>query len=242
MSVPPSPGEFYRFSPPPNWPPPPSGWAPPPGWAPDPSWPPPPYGWQFWIETLPDYGTEQVARAGVPAGRARGLPRWLIISGAVAIGLIIANVTPGVLGHMFALAVWVAAAWSCVRPARARTPSAVRTWARIGVAAFACLGVYAGSLAVTGGNGSSSWYTNGYNYAIASYQASDSPADVYGSNGVSGTEYMACRYVYLNNVPRSGEGADTAGVAYNAPSVEASESTAEAWVNGCAAGLKHAGQ
>ena len=102
--------------------------------------------------------------------------------------------------------------------------------------------MYAGSLAIVGGVASPNWYTNGYNYAIASYQASNSPADVYGSDGISGSEYLACRYVYLNDIPRSGEGTDTAGVAYNAPSVEAPESAAEAWVNGCTAGLQHVGQ
>ena len=74
----------------------------------------------------------------------------MITAGAVVIGLIIANVTPGILGHLIALLVWAGAAWSCVRPARARTASAARTWARIGVAACACLAVYAASLAVVG--------------------------------------------------------------------------------------------
>jgi hypothetical protein len=74
----------------------------------------------------------------------------VIIAGAVVIGLIIVNVTPGILGHLFALVVWAAAAWSCVRPAWALTASAARTWSRIGVAVFACLALYAGSLAIAG--------------------------------------------------------------------------------------------
>ena len=90
----------------------------------------------------------------------------MIIGGAAVVGLIIANVTPGVLGHVIALIVWVAAAWSCVRPARALTASAARTWARVGVAAFACLGVYAGSLAVMGGVASPNWYANGKAFAL----------------------------------------------------------------------------
>jgi|HubBroStandDraft_3_1064219.scaffolds.fasta_scaffold00754_5 hypothetical protein len=242
MSIPPSSGKVYLFNPPPNWPPPPPGWTPPHGWTPDPSWPPPPYAWQLWVEAPSAVGTEQGAVAGVAAGSSRRLPRWVVIGVAVAVGLIIAAVMPGVLGHVLALIVWLAAAWSCLRPARAHTASAARTWARVGVAAFACLAVYAGSLAIVGGVASPNWYTNGYNYAIASYQASNSPADVYGSDGISGSEYLACRYVYLNDIPRSGEGTDTAGVAYNAPSVEAPESAAEAWVNGCTAGLQHVGQ
>ena len=72
MSILPSPGKFYRFNPPPNWPPPPPGWTPPHGWAPDPSWPPPPYGWQLWLEAAPAVGTEQGIGAGVAAGRSRG--------------------------------------------------------------------------------------------------------------------------------------------------------------------------
>lgn len=59
MSVPPSPGRFWRFNPPPNWPPPPPGWTPPQGWASDPSWPLPPDGWQLWVEAPPAFGTEQ---------------------------------------------------------------------------------------------------------------------------------------------------------------------------------------
>ena len=166
MSVPPPVGKFCRFNPPPNWPPPPPGWTPPQGWVPDPSWPPPPDGWQLWMEAPTAGGTEQGTGPGVAAGRSRGLPRWVIIGGAVVVGLIIANVTPGVLGHVLALIVWVAAAWSCVRPARARTASAARTWARVGVAAFTCLGVYAGSLAVVGGVASPNWYANGKAFVL----------------------------------------------------------------------------
>ena len=76
--------------------------------------------------------------------------RWAIVGGGVVVGLVIAKVTGGILGHVFAVIVWAAAAWSCVRPAKARTASAARTGARVGVAAFACLGIYASSLAVVG--------------------------------------------------------------------------------------------
>jgi hypothetical protein len=75
------------------------------------------------------------------------------IVGAIVIGVIIANVVPGIPGHLIALLVWAGAAWSCVRPARAGVASAARTWARIGVATFACLALYAGSLAIFGDGG-----------------------------------------------------------------------------------------
>ena len=170
MSVPPPTGKAYRFNPPPNWPTPPQGWTPPPGWAPPPSWPPPPYGWQFWaeplltIDTWQDTGSARLVgpaldQPGVATSRSRGMLRWAIIGGGVVVGLVIANATGGILGHVFALIVWAAAAWSCVQPARARTASAARTWARFGVAAFACLGIYAGGLAAVGAassNGASS--------------------------------------------------------------------------------------
>lgn len=87
---------------------------------------------------------------GAHARGARRPPRWVIILVGLVVGFIVAAVTPGILGHVFALIVWAAAAWSCVRPARARTASAARTWGRIGIAVFACLAVYAGSLAVVG--------------------------------------------------------------------------------------------
>jgi hypothetical protein len=90
MSIPPSPGMFYRFNPPPNWPPP-LGWTPPQGWVPDPSWPPPPYGWQLWIEAPPAVGTGENIGAGVATGRSRGLPRWVVIGGAAVAGLIIGS-------------------------------------------------------------------------------------------------------------------------------------------------------
>lgn len=158
MSAPLPADKAYRFNPPPNWPTPPPGWTPPQGWAPPPSWPPPPHGWQFWVETLPTISTQQDTRAAGPAGpapgvaasRSRAMLRWAIIGGTVVVGLVIANVTGGMLGHVFALIVWAAAACLCIRPARAPTASAARMWARIGVAAFACLAVYAGSLAIVG--------------------------------------------------------------------------------------------
>lgn len=160
MSVPQSADKAYRFNPPPNWPTPPPGWTPPQGWAPPPSWPTPPHGWQFWVETLPTINTQDTGAAslagpalrqpGVTAGRSREMLRWAIIGGAVVVGLVIANVTGGILGHVFALIVWAAAAWLCIRPARAHTASAARMWARIGVAVLACLALYAGSLAIVG--------------------------------------------------------------------------------------------
>ena len=160
MSVPLPADKAYRFNPPPNWPTPPPGWTPPQGWAPPPSWPPPPYGWQFWVEALPTIDTRQYADPAGPAGPAlgqpgaasspRGMLRWAITGGTVAVGLVIANLTGGILGHVLALIVWAAAAWLCIRPARALTASATRMWARIGVAVSACLALYAGSLAIVG--------------------------------------------------------------------------------------------
>ena len=150
MSFPLPSGKSPRFNPPPNWPAPPPGWTPPPVWVPDPSWPPPPKGWQLWIA---DQGAPRtIPRAGMRTGarKSRKPPRLVIIAGAVVIGLIIANVTPGIPGHLIALLIWAGAAWSCVRPARAHTASSARIWARIGVAACACLAVYAGSLAIIG--------------------------------------------------------------------------------------------
>jgi hypothetical protein len=161
MSVPPAADKACRFNPPPNWPTPPPGWTPPQGWAPPPSWPPSPHGWQFWVEALPTIdaqpGTGAAGLASpalgqpeVAVSRSRGMLRWAIIGGAAVVGLVIANVTGGILGHVFALLVWTAAAWLCIKPARARRASASRMWARIGVAVFACLAVYAGSLALVG--------------------------------------------------------------------------------------------
>ena len=95
----------------------------------------------------------------------------MIITGAIALGWIVAAATPGILGHVFALVVWAAAAFSCVRPARAGTASAARTWARIGVAAFACLAVYAGSLAIIElGSGNQNWYADGKAFALRDNQ------------------------------------------------------------------------
>lgn len=157
MSVPSAPGKSIRFNPPPNWPVPPPGWTPPPGWAPHPAWPPPPAGWQLWIADSGYAHEGSGAAMGAHARRTRRPPRWVIILAVLVVGFIIAAVTPGILGHVFALIVWAVAAWSCVRPARARTASAARTWGRIGIAVFACLAVYAGSLAVVGiGAGSTS--------------------------------------------------------------------------------------
>lgn len=65
MSLPPPPGQFCWFNPPPNWPPPPPGWSPPQGWAPDPSWPLPPDGWQLWVEAPP---AQQPSAWGGPQG------------------------------------------------------------------------------------------------------------------------------------------------------------------------------
>ena len=161
MSVPPPVGKAYRFNPPPNWPTPPPGWTPPQGWAPPASWPPPPHGWQFWVEALPTIDAQQdtwaaglaspaLDKAEVAASKSREMLRWAIIGGTVVVGLVIANVAGGILGHVFALIAWAAAAWLCIRPARARTASASRMWTRIGVAVFACLAIYAGSLAIVG--------------------------------------------------------------------------------------------
>lgn len=106
------------------------------------------------------------------------------------------------------------------------------------IIAVVCLAILAGSVVITRALSKPSWYTNGYNYAVASYEASDSPVDLYGG----GTEYLACRYVVLNDIPRSGDGTDTVGIAYNAPSVQDTNSDYLSWINGCIAGLKHVGQ
>ena len=84
------------------------------------------------------------------------MPRWAIIAAVVVVGIVIADAVPGIFGHVLALLVWVGAAWLCLRPARSRVRSTVRIWARIGVAAFVCAALYAGSLAViTATNGTS---------------------------------------------------------------------------------------
>lgn len=222
MSVPPSPGRFWRFNPPPNWPPPPPGWTPPQGWAPDPSWPLPPDGWQLWVEAPPAFATEQGTGAGFAAGRSRGLPRWVIVGGAVVVGLIAAAAMPGVWGHVFALIVWVAAAWSCLGPARARTASAARMWARIGVAAFACLGVYAGSLAVLGGTASANWYADGKAFALR-----DNQVDTANLIGPPGIVQQWCTGVV---------DAGTAPVPTGPLPLTADGSAVTQWVSGCAAG------
>lgn len=166
-----TPGTPPRFNPPPNWPAPPPGWSPPPGWVPDPSWPPLPEGWQLWIE---DPGTARLvpgAAIGTGVHKSGRPPRWVIIAGAVLIGLIIANVMHGITGRLIALVVWVIAAWSCVRPAKAQAASAARAWARIGVAACTCLAVYAASLAIAAElDGTPNWYSQGEKIATTGYQ------------------------------------------------------------------------
>jgi hypothetical protein len=94
----------------------------------------------------------------VSAGATAGAPwfrrvptRWRVIAAAVFVGIFIADEVPGVLGHVLALLVWAGAAWSCLRPARSCVKSAARTWARAGVALFACATLYAASLAVVAG-------------------------------------------------------------------------------------------
>lgn len=149
MSFTPPPGKSLRFNLPPNWPAPPPGWTPPPGWEPDPSWPPLPEGWQLWTEHPGIAEASSDAGPGAGPRKSGRRPRWVIIVGAVVVGLVIANVTPGILGHVFALIVWGFAAWVCLRPARSAVKSAARTWARIGVAASVVFAVYAGGLAVT---------------------------------------------------------------------------------------------
>jgi hypothetical protein len=97
MSFPLPPGKSPRFNPPPNWPAPP-GWTPPPGWAPDPSWPPPPAGWQLWIADPGAAGTLPGAGMGAGARKSGRPPRWVIIAGAVVVGLVIVGVTSGIPG------------------------------------------------------------------------------------------------------------------------------------------------
>lgn len=79
------------------------------------------------------------------------------MAAAIVVGIIIADVVPGVFGHVLALLVWAGATWSCLQPARSRVKSTARIWARIGVVVFACAALYAGALAVvsvsSGGSG-----------------------------------------------------------------------------------------
>lgn len=228
MSTPAPADKAYRFNPPPNWPTPPPGWTPPQGWAPPPSWPPPPHGWQFWVETLPTISAQQdtgaagraLGQPGVAAGRSRAMLRWAIIGGTVVVGLVIANVTGGILGHVFALIVWAAAACLCIRPARAPTASAARTWARIGVAAFACLAVYAGSLAIVGT--SQNWYADGKAFALR-----DNKVDSANLVGPSGIVQNWC-----TGVVDSG----TAPVPTGPLPPTADSSAVTQWVSGCMEG------
>lgn len=148
------PGGAIRFNPPPNWPAPPPEWTPPPGWTPDPAWGAPPADWQLWIPDPAPAGAWLSAPPSIgPTAVAsapwfRRVPRCAIIAAVVVVGIIIAALVTGLFGHVLALLVWGGAAWSCLRPARSRVKSTVRIWARIGVAAFACAALYAGSLAV----------------------------------------------------------------------------------------------
>lgn len=93
---------------------------------------------------------------------------------AIIMGYIIAAVTRGILGHIFALIVWAFAAWSCLGPARSALASRARTWARVGVGAFVLLALYAGSLAVasglsgSGGSGCTKWLVSTDNSAVVS--------------------------------------------------------------------------
>ena len=73
----------------------------------------------------------------------------LLTVGGVVVGVVIAALTPGMWGHLLALVVWAAAAWSCLAPARARAASVARTWARVGAVVFTCFATFAGVLAVS---------------------------------------------------------------------------------------------
>jgi hypothetical protein len=125
-----------------------------------------------------------------------------------------------------------------------QTPATKIKTVLVGVAA-AILGLFLFAVIGSAMSGSGpNWNQNGYNYAVASYNANanNDPAQVYGSIGATGEEYLACRYVYINEVPDAGGGTDTAGVPYNAPSDRAPESAADAWISGCTSGLTHVGQ
>jgi hypothetical protein len=219
VSVPAPPSKSSRFNPPPNWPMPPPGWTPPQGWTPDPSWPPPPEGWQLWTEHPGAAGDRPGMGTGVAAPRPGGLPRWTIVVGAVVIGIIVANAIAGVAGHLLALVAWAGAAWSCLRPARAQMASAARTWARIGVAACACLAVYAGSLAVVSVVVSPNWFASGYNFNAA---------------------YIAQYYkLPIDDIAwcSTEVGQDSvSGIATNSPDPSNGAATEE-WVRGCVDGL-----
>lgn len=144
-------GTSVRYNPPPNWPAPPTGWSPPPGWSPDPAWGPPPEGWQFWesypAAPAPPWGAQTAPTPGIPWYRQG--PKWAYAAiGTAVIGIIIADLVPGVAGHVIALVVWVAAGVICFRPAISKAKSRLRTGARVGLAICACFAVYAGALAV----------------------------------------------------------------------------------------------
>jgi hypothetical protein len=121
----------------------------------------------------------------------RRVPKWAIIAAVVVVGIVIADVVPGLFGHVLALLVWAGAAWSCLRPARSRVKSTVRIWARIAVAVFACAALYAGSLAVfTASNGTSPGAgTSSASNAVPGDNGKELVA-CWGSDGYGNAEFM----------------------------------------------------
>lgn len=191
------PGTAMRFNPPPNWPAPPPGWTPPPGWRSDPAWGPPPVGWQLWVPDPAPVGAWLSAAPSVGPTVATGtawfrrVPRWAIIAAVVVVGIVIADVLPGIFGHVLVLLVWVGAAWSCLRPARSRVKSTVRIWARIGVAVFACAALYAGSLAaITATNGTSSGAGTSSASGTSAGNSAKQMAGCWGTDGYGNVEFM----------------------------------------------------
>lgn len=170
MSAPAPPGRAV-FNAPPNWPVPPPGWTPPPGWKPDPAWGPPPEGWQLWAA----YPDASALGWSAPAVPAPSLPwyrqvskRLYVAIGTVIIGIIIADMVPGVAGHVIAFVIWITAGVLCLRPATSKDNSKPRIGARVGLAVCACFAVYAAALAVaSSGSGAASGSVAGDNGTIA---------------------------------------------------------------------------
>jgi hypothetical protein len=113
---------------------------------------PPPVGKHRQFNSPPDWPMSPPAWPPVDSGqnvaRVRAQKKLAVWAAAIFAGLIVGAVTPGLAGHVIALVVWAVAAGACVRPARSVTMSGARTWARVGVAAFAALAIFAGSYAV----------------------------------------------------------------------------------------------
>lgn len=186
------------FNAPPNWPAPPLGWTPPPGWKPNPAWGPPPEGWQLW-QAYPDAPAATWSAPAVPAPALpwyRQAPKWLCAAiGTVIIGIIIADMVPGVAGHVIAFVVWATAGVICLRPATSKAKSKPRTRARISLAVSACFVVYAGALAVaSSGSGAGLGSVAGDNGKVAPHCYA-TVSDAFGDTVTLGVDASDCTTV-----------------------------------------------